>query len=730
MQTSFGVRRRRQWFAAACAFAMVGGVAVSSSVGHEASAAGGPIAAVSDSSVTGTGIPVTVDVLANDELPAAVDRIELGTVSGASTATVTVNPDHTITFVNDNPNFPNGPSATMYKEATLTVPYTVYDVDGGSSSATLSVLIAGHIVTPGFRTFELLNSTIGPVQLKLSMSSSYYPGYGWRVVDIVSASHTSGFLASDGNFMVQAEPAGFAGNDIVTLLLEDAWGRQSQYRTDIGWLRVKPVTTTKVKTGVDMPIVIDLDALNDQYGFTSIEGHFSTNQPVDVLNGTLRLVGPGRQYEFTPTPGFVGAATSARGPYLSYYYLASNPLQGGVGQNTSEWRNEVWVDVQAPPVARAVNAQTTPGVAVDMNARTGATLPWANSTLSIASNPALGTVEIVGNVLRYTPNANAVAPGSGSGTDTFQFAWTDDVGQVSVATATVTILAGPGAPDHDATTAAEVPVTVDVMDGVSGDGVTLVGVGDGLFGTAAIVGGKVVYTPGDGFVGSDSVTYTVRDVRGTEASATVRIRVMAQAQILDSEYRTPKETPISFNPMVTASSEDADPDLAEFIPGIALVGLSDPSHGTVSIDADGVATYTPEPGFVGDDVMTVSAVDPLGRSYSATVTIHVLDDVVVPTPDPTDPVDPVDPDPTDPAVPDPEPSVVPSETAAGAGGADDGSGGGTQGGGVSGGAALPSAVAAPRLPETGSDSLGLLIVAAMALGVGGVVVVARRRVRA
>src|SRR4029453_10498048 len=52
--------------------------------------------------------------------------------------------------------------------------------------------------------------------------------------------------------------------------------------------------------------------------------------------------------------------------------------------------------------------------------------------------------------------------------------------------------------------------------------------------------------------------------------------------------------------------------------------VTQPSHGTVTVNADGSFTYTPAAGFGGDDSFTYKAHSSLGPdSASATVSIHV-----------------------------------------------------------------------------------------------------------
>ncbi|MFJ4095165.1 Ig-like domain-containing protein [Kitasatospora sp. NPDC089913] len=89
----------------------------------------------------------------------------------------------------------------------------------------------------------------------------------------------------------------------------------------------------------------------------------------------------------------------------------------------------------------------------------------------------------------------------------------------------------PQARDAAAATSQGRAVDVDVLANASGTGttqpldLTATGTSKPANGTAAIVGGKVRYTPAAGFTGCDTLTYTVRDIFGRQSTATARVAV-------------------------------------------------------------------------------------------------------------------------------------------------------------------------------------------------------------
>ena len=131
--------------------------------------------------------------------------------------------------------------------------------------------------------------------------------------------------------------------------------------------------------------------------------------------------------------------------------------------------------------------------------------------------------------MTYTPNKNFF------GTDTFTYMMTDTHGDLSnVATVAITVNFVnqlPIAENDIAVTQPGVPVTINVLSNdFDRDGnvvpSTLTIVQPPLNGTAQVVGGQILYTPQAGYVGGDSLQYTVNDNDGGVSNvASVAIRV-------------------------------------------------------------------------------------------------------------------------------------------------------------------------------------------------------------
>lgn len=148
-------------------------------------------------------------------------------------------------------------------------------------------------------------------------------------------------------------------------------------------------------------------------------------------------------------------------------------------------------------------------------------------------------------------------------------------------------------------------------------------------GTAAwnVATGQAIYTPNPGWSGVDTFTYRVFDAYGQQLNQTVTINVTPQAE--DDSGVTQVNTPITVGVLAN--------DLGDLDPATVAVTTA-PGHGTVKLDPTaGQITYTPAPGFTGQDTFVYSVRDHSGQLTSATVTIDVY---APPSPPPTPPPEP------------------------------------------------------------------------------------------
>jgi large repetitive protein len=145
--------------------------------------------------------------------------------------------------------------------------------------------------------------------------------------------------------------------------------------------------------------------------------------------------------------------------------------------------------------------------------------------------------------------------------------------------------------------------------------------------------GTFTYHPSANFNGVDSFTYKAFDGVAYSDPATVTITVNpvndAPVAVADS-YSLDEDTPLSVPaPGVLANDTDVDGD------ALTAQLYSAPSHGTLTLNADGSFTYTPAANYNGSDSFQYRAFD--GQLYSApvtvTLTIRAVNDAPLANPD-------------------------------------------------------------------------------------------------
>ena len=128
---------------------------------------------------------------------------------------------------------------------------------------------------------------------------------------------------------------------------------------------------------------------------------------------------------------------------------------------------------------------------------------------------------------------------------------------------------------------------------------------------------SVTFTPATGFIGTVDVSYRMGNVEGSLTDeATIHFSVLEKNvanELKDHSVTTAFNTPIQF-PILTNPPYPA---------GIQEVMLSPAQYGVASLTVDNKVSYSPNAGFVGDDVFTYTVKDNLGNLESATITVTV-----------------------------------------------------------------------------------------------------------
>jgi VCBS repeat-containing protein len=134
--------------------------------------------------------------------------------------------------------------------------------------------------------------------------------------------------------------------------------------------------------------------------------------------------------------------------------------------------------------------------------------------------------------------------------------------------------------------------------------------------------GTFSYTPTVGYVGTDSFTYTASDGHSSSNTATVTITVQGTAPSAANDgtyYVTTSMMGGSYSlssPGVLSNDSDSDGQT------LAAKNASTPTHGSVTLNANGSFSYLSPMGFTGSATFTYQAYD--GWLYSSTATVSFV----------------------------------------------------------------------------------------------------------
>jgi hypothetical protein len=326
--------------------------------------------------------------------------------------------------------------------------------------------------------------------------------------------------------------------------------------------------------------------------------------PVQPTHGTVTL--DGNDLTYTPDAGYEGPDTIA-------YTVCDTDGACDTGTIAVTVTN-------AAPVASDDSTTVTSGGSVTLDPAANDTDADGDAlTVTVPAQPAHGVVTLDGNDVTYAPLAGFV------GTDTFGYTVCDTDGACDTGTVTVLVTgppnAAPVAVDDVATTVAGVPVTFDpTVNDTDPDGDTLVLAvpAQPAHGTVTVDGNDVTYTPDAGYVGTDTIAYTVCDGADVCDTGSVLVTVAAPPNTApvaaDDTATVPADGSVTFDPTVNDSDADGD--------ALALTVPVQPAHGTVTVDGHDV-TYVPAAGFSGTDTVTYTVCDPTPACDTAVVTVTV-----------------------------------------------------------------------------------------------------------
>ena len=233
------------------------------------------------------------------------------------------------------------------------------------------------------------------------------------------------------------------------------------------------------------------------------------------------------------------------------------------------------------------------------------------------SQPAHGTASANNRTITYTP------PADFNGSDSFSY-WVSD-GETS-ARAEVTVAV---TPVNDSPRAGNDKRSVDeddslVLDLLTNDGdvdsdeLRIIKTADPVHGRLEEKDGRLTYEPLPDFNGEDAFSYQVSDGKGGSAVAKVAIKVRPvndDPEAVDDEATMQAGDSLLFE--VLPNDKDVDNDPLSVVEATA-------NHGKVDINPNGSLSYTPDPQFIGDDVISYTVSDGAGGTARAKVMIRVV----------------------------------------------------------------------------------------------------------
>ncbi|BEP53838.1 hypothetical protein GmRootV118_10820 [Variovorax sp. V118] len=353
-----------------------------------------------------------------------------------------------------------------------------------------------------------------------------------------------------------------------------------------------------VVTDQDKPVTGQVHATDpdrDTLNYTVAKGPEHGTVTVDPSTG---------QFVYTPKPGYEGPDS---------FEVTVSDGKGGTTTVTVPVTVSPVNDAPTAPDYTETTTEDTPvsGRVTGSDIDSGDTLTYTKG-----SDPAHGTVTVnPDGTYTYTPNPDF------HGTDSFTVTVSDGHGGTTTSTVTVTVSPvndAPEAPDYNETTNEDTPINGSVVGtDVDGDALTYVKGSDPAHGTVTVnTDGTYTYVPGANFNGTDSFTVTVSDGHGGTTTSTVNVTINPvndPPTAPNYTETTNEDTPV--NGKVVGS--DVDGDTLTYVKG------SDPTHGTVTVNADGTYTYTPSANFHGADSFTVTVSDGHGGTTTSTVNVTI-----------------------------------------------------------------------------------------------------------
>jgi large repetitive protein len=517
------------------------------------------------------------------------------------------------------------PSTNFTGNDTFT--YTVNDLDGATSAAATVTITVTPVNDVPVANDDLISTPEDtPVSAAVlvndtDVENGLDPS---SLLVITGPSHGSAVVQASTGKILYTPANNFTGNDSFTYSVKDNGGASTAPATVT--VTVVPVNDAPMAnpdfatTAEETPISVDVLA-ND----TDADNALNTNSVAIAsgpANGTAIVQLPSGEILYTPSTNFTGNDT---------FTYTVNDLDGATSAAATV--TITVTPVNDVPVANddlvSTPEDTPVSVAVLVN-DTDVENALDPSSLLVITGPSHGSAVVqasTGKIL-YTPANNFI------GNDSFTYSVKDNAG-ASTAPATVTVTVVPvndaplANPDF-ATTAEETPISVDVLandtDADNALNTNSLAIASGPTNGSAVVEsatGTILYTPEKDYTGTDSFTYTVQDVNGKSslaAAVTITVTPVNDPPVaVDDAAITDKNAPANIQILLN------DYDVDNVVLASSVVITDNPDHGTLVYNSTtGLAVYTPETDYIGNDDFSYTIQDAGGLvSSPASVTVMI-----------------------------------------------------------------------------------------------------------
>lgn len=556
--------------------------------------------ATDDSTSTNEDTPVTIDLLANDT-DTESDSLSVEIDTGPTNGSVEQNPDKTVTYTPD-PDF----------HGTDTFTYLVTDGDK-SDTATVTVTVlpindAPIAVDDSATTTEDVSVTISVLD-----NDSDVDGDSPTVASVSDPANGSVVINQDGT-VTYTPDTNFEGSDTFTYTIDDGHGEMdtATVTVTIGAVNDPPVASDD-SASTDEDTSVDITVLDND---SDIDGDvLSVVSASEPANGTT-VVNANGTITYTPDPDFHGTDT--------FTYKIDD---GNSGSDTATVTVTVNPTADVPEAADddySVDEDTTLTISAAGVLGNDSDVDGDSLTAAVVAGPSHGSLTLNSDgSFSYTPNTNF------NGSDSFTYQANDGTANSNTATVTIVVNAvndRPEAADDDSYSVDEDNSLTVPAAGVLGNDSDI----DGNGFTAVLVDGpdngdltlnsdgSFTYTPDAHFNGSDTFTYLANDGIADSDPATVTITVNPindDPEASDDSPTTDEDTAVDI--AVLDNDTDIDGDI------LTVISASDPTNGSVVVNANGTITYTPDTNFHGSDSFTYTIQDTSGQPNTAMVNITV-----------------------------------------------------------------------------------------------------------